>query len=205
MLKKMISPSKMIASTLLALAVTGCACSDNRKPEVEKKDGANKEVALAGVIAAPNAQITEAVAIVSSIDDSKVKGKVTFTQVPGGVRILADVDGLKPGEHGFHVHEIGDCGGEHGSAAGGHYNPTNKKHGGADSPERHVGDFGNIVADEIGHGHYDRIDTVVSLNGAESIVGRSIMIHADPDDLTTQPTGASGARIGCGKIEASFK
>jgi Cu-Zn family superoxide dismutase len=125
---------------------------------------------------------------------------VTFTKVKGGVQIIADIDGLTPGKHGFHVHEFGDCG-KNGDAAGAHFNPTNQKHGGPDSPERHVGDFGNLEANSHGHAHYERIDKLIQLEGKNSIIGRSIMIHADEDDFTTQPTGASGARIGCGVIE----
>jgi Cu-Zn family superoxide dismutase len=200
--KRFLMSKQLLITTLFALALTGCACTDNRKPEADKNKDQKNEVADAGIMTAKADVITEAFAIVNPIDDSKVKGKITFTQVPGGVKIVADVDGLKPGDHGFHVHEHGDCGGEHGNSAGGHFNPTNKKHGGPDSAERHVGDFGNITADEKGHGHYERVDRVISLNGAQSIVGRSIIIHADKDDLTTQPTGNSGARVACGKIEA---
>jgi Cu-Zn family superoxide dismutase len=127
---------------------------------------------------------------------------VTFTKVPGGINIVADVDGLKPGKHGFHVHEHGDCSGTDGMKAGGHFNPTNSKHGGPDSPERHVGDFGNLEADENGHAHYERVDKLITFEGTNSILGKSIIIHADPDDYVTQPTGNAGARIGCGKIEA---
>lgn len=195
--------SKIVAAGIFAFAVTGCACSDNRKPEVDSKQEKNsKEVADAGVIAPAAAVVTGAVAQVNPVGKNVVKGKVTFTKVPGGIKIVADVDGLKPGEHGFHVHEHGDCGGVDAAAAGGHFNPTNKKHGGPDSPERHVGDFGNLVADANGHAHYERVDNQISFEGENSIIGRSIMIHADRDDLTTQPTGASGARIGCGIIEA---
>jgi Cu-Zn family superoxide dismutase len=113
---------------------------------------------------------------------------------------VADVDGLSPGKHGFHVHEFGDCSGD-GSATGSHFNPTNSKHGGPDSRERHVGDLGNLVADETGYAHYERVDKIISLEGENSILGRSIVIHADPDDYTTQPTGASGTKIACGVIE----
>lgn len=194
--------SKIVASTIFAFAVTGCACSDNRKHEVDqKKEKGRQEVADAGIMV-PAVSVKEAVAQVNPVGKNAVTGKVTFSKVPGGIKIVADVDGLKPGEHGFHVHEHGDCGGVDAAAAGGHFNPTNKKHGGPDSPERHVGDFGNLVADAKGHAHYERVDTEITFEGENSILGRTIMVHADRDDLTTQPTGASGARIGCGIIEA---
>lgn len=194
--------AKFIASSLFALVITGCACSDIHKPEVnEKKDKDKEEVADAGVIL-PVTSVKEAIVEVKPVGENVVTGKITFTQVPEGIKIVGDVEGLKPGEHGFHVHEHGDCGGVAGAAAGGHFNPTNKPHGGPDSPERHVGDLGNLVADENGHAHYERVDKIIALEGENSIIGRSIIIHADRDDFTTQPTGASGARIGCGIIEA---
>lgn len=196
--------SKIIATAIFAFALTSCACSDNRKTEADQRSEKNhQEVADAGIIQPSTVSIREAVAEVKAVGkDPAVKGKVTFTRVPEGIKIVADVDGLKPGEHGFHVHEHGDCGGVEAAAAGAHFNPTNKKHGGPDSLERHVGDFGNLVADAKGHAHYERVDNQITFEGANSIIGRSIMVHADRDDLTSQPSGASGARIGCGIIEA---
>lgn len=141
-----------------------------------------------------------AVCEVSPTQGNKVKGKVVFTQQANGVQIEANFTGLTPGLHGFHVHEKGDCSAHDASSAGGHFNPTNKHHGGPDDEDRHVGDFGNVEADDEGVGHYSRLDKVISLNGPDSIVGKSIVIHKDPDDLHTQPTGNSGARIGCGVI-----
>lgn len=206
MLKRNFSPKTALFSFfslgLLALAVTSCACTDNRKPEVSKKDSQdNKEVAQVTDLIKSQKSVTKAIAKVHPYKDNLISGAVTFTKVAGGIQIIADVDGLKPGKHGFHVHEHGDCSGEDGMKAGGHFNPTNSKHGGPDSAERHVGDFGNLVADANGHAHYERVDTLIAFEGKNSILEKSIIIHADPDDYVTQPTGASGARIACGKIE----
>lgn len=151
---------------------------------------------------AETASITKAVAKVSPTTGNQVTGLVTFEVTDKGVLIIADFEGLKPGAHGFHVHEKGDCSAHDASSAGGHFNPTNKKHGGPDDPDRHVGDFGNVVADVTGKAHYERVDTLVKLDGPESIIDKSIVIHADPDDFTSQPSGNSGARIGCGLIQA---
>lgn len=148
-------------------------------------------------------QVTKAKAVVHATKGNHVSGTVLFTQEKDGLRIVADIDGLTPGKHGFHVHEKGDCSAHDASSAGGHFNPTKKLHGGPDSFERHVGDFGNLEADSNGHAHYDRVDKVASLNGPDSIVGKSIIVHAKEDDLRTQPTGDAGARVGCGLIEAS--
>jgi Cu-Zn family superoxide dismutase len=118
-----------------------------------------------------------------------------------GIQIVADLDGLSPGSHGFHIHEKGDCSGDDASLAGGHFNPTNAKHGGPDSAERHVGDLGNVIADKNGHAHYERLDKIISLKGPNSIIGRSVVIHSKEDDYKTQPAGNSGERIACGVIK----
>lgn len=194
----------IFASSLLVLAFASCACTDNRKPEVKESEnrGQNDEIALIEEEETPVGRIDEAVAMVKPIGDNDISGKVIFVRIPEGIKIIADIKGLKPGKHGFHAHEHGDCSGKDGMAAGGHFNPTNSKHGGPDSPERHVGDFGNLEADASGHAVYERVDKLITFEGTHSILGKSIIIHADPDDFTTQPTGASGPRIACGIIEA---
>lgn len=193
--------SQFLASSLLMMMVSGCACSDNRKPEAgNKKD--QSIAALGGEVLQKQRVVRKAIVNIKSLPGHQITGRVIFTKVPGGIKVVADVDGLKPGKHGFHVHEFGDCGGKEGAAAGAHFNPTNSRHGGPDSPERHVGDLGNLEADGRGHAHYERVDKLISFEGQNSILERSIMIHADPDDYTTQPTGASGGRIACGIIEA---
>lgn len=141
-----------------------------------------------------------AIAILNPTKGNMVNGTVTFEAVEGGVRIVAKIDQLTPGKHGFHIHEFGDCSAPDGASAGGHFNPTHKKHGGPDSLERHVGDLGNLVADEKGHAVYERVDSLISLEGPDTIIGRSIVVHALPDDYTTQPTGNSGGRVACGVI-----
>ena len=132
---------------------------------------------------------------------NKVEGIVTFTKVEGGIKIVAEVNHLAPGDHGFHIHEFGDCSAPDGSSAGGHFNPTHTEHGGPDSKDRHVGDLGNITADNEGIAHYERIDKVIQLEGPNSVIGRSVVIHSDPDDFKSQPAGNAGGRVACGVIE----
>lgn len=148
----------------------------------------------------PQAQITRAIAFLNPTHGSAVQGRVDFKAVEGGVLITARIDGLTPGKHGFHIHEFGDCSAEDGMSAGGHFNPGKTKHGGPDHADRHAGDLGNIVADEYGVGKYERVDHVIKLNGPDTIIGRSIVVHSNPDDYTTQPTGNSGGRLACGVI-----
>jgi superoxide dismutase, Cu-Zn family len=157
----------------------------------EKKATDEKEVS----------SVTEASVILHPTKGNQASGKVTFTVVPTGVKVVADVSGLKPGIHGFHVHEFGDCSAPDGSSAGGHFNPTHAKHGGPNDLDRHSGDLGNIEADATGHAHYEKIDDRLKLEGPHTIVGRSVVIHADPDDFHSQPTGNSGGRVSCGVIK----
>jgi superoxide dismutase, Cu-Zn family len=193
--------SQLLASTLMIAAITSCACTDSRKTEARKGNNQNKEIAAIGTLYSTKAPVTEAVAKIKPLNGSQVSGVVFFTKVPGGVQVIADVEGLSPGKHGFHVHEFGDCSGN-GSKTGAHFNPTHQRHGGPNSVERHVGDLGNIDADENGYAYYERIDKIITLEGENSIIGRSIVIHADRDDFVTQPSGASGVKIACGVIEA---
>ncbi len=188
---------------LASASLSSCACSDPRKPETNQSKKKDKEVAEAGLLTSSSKDIKIAVAQITPVKGQKASGTVTFTKVSDGIRVVAVIDGLTPGNHGFHVHEHGDCGGTAAAHAGGHFNPTKKNHGGPDSPERHVGDLGNILANEKGQGRYDRVDHLIAFEGENSIIGRSVIIHADADDFTTQPTGNSGPRIACGVVEAT--
>ena len=117
-----------------------------------------------------------------------------------GIRVIVDMEGLSPGDHGFHVHEYGDCSAPDGTSAGGHFNPDGQPHGAPTDTERHVGDLGNISADGMGMAHLEWTDTFLSFSGPHSIVGRGVIVHAGADDLTSQPTGNAGARVACGVI-----
>jgi Cu-Zn family superoxide dismutase len=113
---------------------------------------------------------------------------------------MATFSGLKPGLHGFHIHEYGDITDESGKLAGSHFNPNKQAHGGPEDQNRHGGDLGNISADVSGNASVDIVIHGVSLIGAMSILGRSVVIHENPDDLKTQPAGNAGSRIGVGVI-----
>lgn len=146
-------------------------------------------------------KISKANAVVNPTEGNKTWGNITFTETDEGVQIVANVQGLPPGgKHGFHIHEFGDCSSSDASSAGAHYNPTKHKHGGPEDADRHEGDLGNLEADSQGHATYERLDKVITLNGPNSILGKSVVIHADEDDFKTQPTGNSGKRIACGLI-----
>jgi Cu-Zn family superoxide dismutase len=131
----------------------------------------------------------------------KVKGTVEFKEVDGGVEVTANLEGLKKGDHGFHIHEKGDCSAPDAKSAGGHFNPSNHKHGAPDADEHHEGDLGNITADKDGKATKTFTMKGISLgDGDTSIVGKGFIIHDKKDDMKTQPTGNAGDRIGCGVI-----
>ena len=143
----------------------------------------------------------KAVAVLHPSGGSKVSGTVTFTEEADGVQVRAEITGLTPGNHGFHVHEFGDCSAADASSAGAHFNPTHKPHAGPDTPERHVGDMGNVQADASGKAKLEYVDHQISLtNDERSVIGRSVVVHEKADDLKSQPSGDSGARIACGVI-----
>ena len=143
----------------------------------------------------------KAVAVLHPTAGNKVSGTVTFTEVADGVQVRAEISGLTPGNHGFHVHEFGDCSAADASSAGAHFNPTSKPHAGPESAERHVGDMGNVQADASGNAKLEYVDHQISLtNDERSAIGRSVVVHAKADDLKSQPAGDSGARVACGVI-----
>jgi Cu-Zn family superoxide dismutase len=134
---------------------------------------------------------------------NKTSGTISFEQRAGKVRVVADVSGLVPGrEHGFHIHEAGDCSSGDGMSAKGHFNPHMKPHGHYGGAERHAGDLPALKADGSGRARLEHeADIITVAPGPASIVGRGLIVHADPDDYKTQPTGNAGARLACGVIQ----
>ena len=144
---------------------------------------------------------SKGISVLQATAGNKVNGTVTFTPVADGVRVHAEVGGLTPGKHGFHIHEFGDCSAADFSSAGAHFNPTNQPHAGPDTATRHEGDMGNVEADASGNAKLDYVDHQISLtDDVKSAIGRSVVVHAKPDDLKTQPSGDAGGRIACGVI-----
>jgi len=143
------------------------------------------------------------IAVLKATDGNNVTGTIKFVEAPGGVQIEAHVNGLTPGKHGFHIHEFGDISSGDGKSTGGHFNPAGVDHAGPDSAKRHVGDLGNLEADSNGQAMYSKLDKVIKLSGENSIIGHGITIHAGEDDLTSQPTGAAGARLAVAVIGLS--
>lgn len=150
--------------------------------------------------AATSAPVQKAICILYATQGNTVSGTVTFTKVAEGMKIVADVSGLTPGKHGFHVHEYGDCSSPDGTSAGGHFNPAGSSHGAPMDMTRHEGDMGNLEAGADGKAHLEYVDAHMSFDGPGSILGRSVIVHAREDDLKSQPVGNAGPRIACGVI-----
>ena len=138
-----------------------------------------------------------------SKSSSSVIGTVSFSEKKGIVTLEAKISGLKPGIHAIHIHEKSDCSAADGSSAGGHWNPTFKKHGKFGENEYHKGDIGNFTADETGNGTI-KFSTNEWCIGCEvdtkNILGKGIIIHQGQDDFVSQPAGNAGARVACSGI-----
>lgn len=132
-----------------------------------------------------------------------VSGKLEFTETAGAVHITGEVKHLSPGKHGIHVHDKADLSAPDLTSAGGHFNPTKEQHGAPGAEHHHVGDFGNITADENGNANVDLTISGLSLTGPHSIIGHSIIIHGGTDDLKSQPAGNAGPRVAGGVIESA--
>lgn len=134
---------------------------------------------------------------------STVRGTANFVQFDGKVRVTANVSGLKPGaQFGFHIHEAGDCSSGDGMSAKGHFNPLGKPHGHHSTMERHAGDMPNLQSDAGGNAGLEAdLDVITITAGPTSIVGRGLIVHAQPDDYKSQPVGNAGARSACAVIQ----
>ena len=132
-------------------------------------------------------------------------GEVRFTQQGDKVLVTGEIRGLRPnGEHGFHIHDKGDCSSGDGMSAGGHFNPMGKAHGAHGSGEQHVGDLPSLKADANGVTRLNFESSTLSVgSGASDIIGHGLIVHRDPDDFKTQPTGNSGPRLACAAISRS--
>jgi len=180
--------------TLLIVTVCGCQLSDGWAQQP-----------LPSQALAQNGAVTQAIAVLYPAQGGKVKGTVTFTKVEKGVQVVAHVEGLTPGMHGFHIHEFGDCSAPDATSAGSHFAPEGSPHGAPTDEKRHTGDLGNIKADDKGMAHLEWLDPHMSFTGDKSIIGRAVIVHEKQDDLVTQPTGNAGARLACGVIGVAKK
>lgn len=185
------SLNKLFVSLFLLIFAIGCAGEESYQEQLQ--DDIQEEQ-----VNTPD--FKKAVAVIHPTEGNDVSGVVTFEEVDEGVQVHAEVEGLSEGPHGFHIHKYGDCTAPDASSAGGHYNPNNNEHGAPTDSTRHMGDMGNIEANAQGNATLDYVDSHIKLNGSNSILGRGVIVHGGKDDLTSQPSGAAGPRLGCGVI-----
>jgi Cu-Zn family superoxide dismutase len=161
-------------------------------------------VAILAGCASVQAPQPTAIAKLEPTKGNSASGMVTFTQTGDKVRVEASLTGLKPNaEHGFHIHDKGDCSSGDGMSTGGHFNPLGKPHGMHNGMERHAGDLPALKSDATGNASLTAMMDVITVSaGATSVVGRGMIVHRDPDDYKTQPTGNAGPRIACAVIVA---
>lgn len=200
--------SLLLSILMVLFALAGCS----NKPDEERGTSAAGEAPTPAEApsstppsAAPAAGPSATATLQGAPGDTDFSGTVTFSQEENGVRVQADLAGVdKPGKHGFHIHETGECShgtdGKHFSSAGGHFNPTNSEHACPPTEPRHAGDLGNVEVGANGSGRMEMMASGISLSGPNSIVGKAIILHAGEDDCKTQPTGNSGDRLACGVV-----
>jgi Cu-Zn family superoxide dismutase len=157
---------------------------------------------LLAACAGPAPQGPRATATIEPTRGNAAAGTVSFESRGDRVLVSVALSGLKPNaEHGFHIHEKGDCSSGDGMSTGGHFNPTGHVHGPQDA-EHHAGDLPALKADAAGRVQTSFYVQSMSIGqGATDIVGHGLIVHIAPDDYKTQPTGNSGARIGCAVIK----
>ena len=164
--------------------------------------------ASAARAAAHNASTAkQAVANLASASGSLVSGRLVLAPMGDGVHVTGEIGGLQANsQHGFHIHEKGDCSAADASSAAGHFNPAAKAHGRAGHGAHHAGDADNLVADAKGVARVDRHFSGVHLGGggAGDIAGRALIVHASADDYSSQPAGNAGARVACGIIKTTL-
>jgi Cu-Zn family superoxide dismutase len=143
-----------------------------------------------------------ATAQLTPTNGNSVSGSVSFTQQGNAVLVTGEVRGLVPStEHGFHIHDKGDCSSGDGLSAGGHFNPAGTAHGSHESSEHHAGDLASLKADTNGVARFSYTSTGITVGGGNSdVIGRGLIVHRDADDFKTQPTGNSGPRMACAVI-----
>ncbi|MEO0556948.1 MAG: superoxide dismutase family protein [Bacteroidota bacterium] len=190
----------LLFSLVLAIGLAAC---QSEAPELTAEDPSSDPPAVEEVAD------EYAVAEITGLNDSGVSGTVTFLALGSdGVQIRYDLAGLEGEAHGFHLHENGSCApgddGTPGGAAGGHFNPMESPHGApsASPANRHAGDLGNVrvSAEASGIARGSLADSVLTFGGPTDVVGKAVIVHAGADDLTSQPSGDAGARVGCGVI-----
>jgi Cu-Zn family superoxide dismutase len=186
-----------------ALILAACASTPTAPRSAAAAVDAEATASTPAVELATVSTLSSASVNLAAASGSLVSGTLALMPMGDGVHLTGEIGGLAPGStHGIHIHEIGDCSAADASSAGGHFNPTGAAHGKVDTATHHGGDMDNIVADAEGVATVNVHARGVVLGGgaANDAVGKAVVVHAAPDDYTSQPSGNAGARVACGVI-----
>lgn len=187
--------SKLVGCIFVLGLFASCQSLEDKADTAKQADDVSEEVATLDKVAT---------ATLTAKSGSKMAGLITFTEDDGVVTMNAQLNNVKtPGNHAIHIHEVGDCSSDDGKSAGGHWNPLDNNHGQWEIAPYHLGDIGNIEIDDKGKGSISRKTDNWCIGCGDpnkDIVGKAIVVHQGPDDFSSQPSGAAGARIGCGEI-----
>ncbi|PRP66313.1 superoxide dismutase family protein [Nonlabens agnitus] len=194
-----------VAIMIMALVFT-VSCKEKESDAMDENNMDTEEVEMNDEM--DNEGMDEKKSIVvpmGSKSESNVTGSISFVEENGVVTMSANLTGFTAaGTHAIHIHENGDCSAMDGSSAGGHWNPTSDEHGDWGDGSYHMGDIGNLEADEEGTAvlKFSTDQWCIGCDDeTKNIVGKGVIVHATADDFTSQPSGAAGARVACGVIE----
>lgn len=199
----------IIVGLTMATAISGCSPDQKDSAPAAAAPIAAESAPAETMPAPPVESVPEAIpaasatASMKSVEGMSVSGDLKLAPEAGGVRISGTISGLTPGsEHGFHIHETGDCSGPDFKTAGGHFNPSGMEHGNPNSAMHHAGDMMNLAVSDSGMATLDVTVPGVTLGdgGGADVMNRAIVIHAKADDYTSQPAGDAGDRVACAVI-----
>ncbi len=201
---------RLLLPAALAMALAACGANDSTPTDnvAAEADRAAETAPLTPSPTDPAAAVDAGAAYVAMLEPTQgnaVRGDLRFAAVGDRIEVTGTLSGLPGGgTHGFHVHETGDCSAPDATSAGGHFNPDSNAHGRVGHGEHHAGDSDNITADADGNAQVRGWLEGATLGdgAAADIVGKAVIVHADPDDYTSQPTGDAGDRLACGVIAA---
>jgi len=180
-------------------SLTGCGGPSTEESTPPAEEAAEPEAPEAK---AESGGAGEALAELAPKSGSEVNGQAAFFTEGDTVTLSLSLQHLPPGVHAVHIHEFGDCSAADGASAGGHWNPMGHNHGKWNQAPFHMGDLGNVTADEYGNGAISITTSLwtIGTGQPDDVLGKSIIVHASADDYVTQPTGNAGGRIACGVI-----
>lgn len=198
-------------SALTSAAMALAACNSSPPPPAPTEGAAPPRTVSTAPMPAPTASaavasgqnVSEARVVLKPTQGHTAAGTMTLRAEAGGVRIRGELTGLKPdSEHGFHIHENGDCSAPDATSAGGHFDPTAQPHGSMGADAHHAGDMPNLHANAEGVADVNVLVNDISLDAGSggNVVGRALIVHEQPDDYKSQPSGNAGPRIACGVI-----